>query len=199
MTIHNGTENLPHLRLGVDVFTSGQVSRMLGVASRTVSKWCDLGKLPCYRVGGGRICTRGDRRVNRSALCAFAEERGIPLTLPPLAEGVQVLLVGLLDSLADTLKGTCARVPSLLCLGLALERSASRHVVVLDLGAVGRGEGMAAARRLREAFPDVRLIALAGEDETRVPELMDAGFRAVLLSPIAAKALQQAVAAAMED
>jgi excisionase family DNA binding protein len=58
------------------VFTTGQVARMLNVHARTVSKWFDAGRLRGYRVPGSQ-----DRRIPREALVAFLTDHGIGL--PP--------------------------------------------------------------------------------------------------------------------
>lgn len=176
------------IRKGVDVFTTGQVSRLLGTAARTVSKWCDSGLLPCYRIPGSQ-----DRRILRTHLRAFLAKSGMP---DPFPTRTQRLYVGTRESVEGAVW-----VQSLLDLGLSLDRRAERYVVVLDLAAVGRGEGMAAARRLRSEFPVSRLtlIALACEDETAALSLMEAGFNTVLLAPVAPKVLQQAIQAAMGE
>lgn len=56
------------------VFTTGAVAKLLGVAPRTVSKWFDRGLLAGYRLPGSR-----DRRVTREALEQFARQHHIPL------------------------------------------------------------------------------------------------------------------------
>ena len=42
-----------------EFLTVGDASRLLGVGVTTVTRWCDIGKLPSVRLGG----TRRDRRV----------------------------------------------------------------------------------------------------------------------------------------
>lgn len=54
------------------VFTTGQVGKILSVAPRTAAKWCDSGKLKHYRIPGGT-----DRRVTRDALIEFIFENGM--------------------------------------------------------------------------------------------------------------------------
>jgi len=46
----------------------------LGVCPRTVTKWCDNGTLPSWRLAGGN-----DRRIGASALYHFMVEGGYPL------------------------------------------------------------------------------------------------------------------------
>lgn len=187
------TNRIKPIRLNVDVFTTGAVGRLLGVSPRKVAMWCDTGALRCYRIPGGN-----DRRIRRQDLIAFSQDYKLPLTLPT---PVQLSLLGVSDLLADDLGWALIRVRSLLDLGLTLDRKADRHVVVIDLASVGRGEGMAAARRLRSEFPVSRLtlIALACEDEAAALSLMEAGFNTVLLSPVAPKVLREAIGAAMGE
>ena len=59
----------------VENFTTGQVARICGVASRTVSVWCDSGRLPCWRIPGGV-----DRRIRRVDLVGFMKLHGIAFT-----------------------------------------------------------------------------------------------------------------------
>lgn len=56
------------------VFTSGQVARICHVATRTVSKWFDTGRLKGYRIPGSR-----DRRIPEEHLREFLIEHGMPL------------------------------------------------------------------------------------------------------------------------
>ena len=57
-----------------NVYTTGDVARICGVASRTVSKWFDSGRLRGYRVPGGR-----NRRIPRESLIRFLRDNGMPL------------------------------------------------------------------------------------------------------------------------
>jgi excisionase family DNA binding protein len=67
------------------MFTSGQVARMLGIAPRTVSKECDKGRLKHHRVPGGedrriyaddlyRYCLKYELRVPPELAKAYAPE-----------------------------------------------------------------------------------------------------------------------------
>lgn len=57
-----------------DVFTMGEVAKILKVAPRTVSKWCDSNRLHCYRIPGSQ-----DRRIPREYLTKFMNEHGMDL------------------------------------------------------------------------------------------------------------------------
>jgi two-component system response regulator RpaA len=56
------------------VFTTGQVATICRVATRTVVKWIDSGRLKGYRIPGSQ-----DRRVPREHLVRFLNEHGMPL------------------------------------------------------------------------------------------------------------------------
>jgi len=81
----------------VRAYTTGKAAKMFGVAARTVSQWCDSGKLNHYRIPTGRKNSGienevGDRRILEEDLIAFAKERG----LLPLLRGLitETLYVG---------------------------------------------------------------------------------------------------------
>lgn len=61
------------------VYSSGQVGRMLRAAPRTVSKWCDSGKLRNHRLPGSN-----DRRITEDDLIAFATQHGMAHLLDAL-------------------------------------------------------------------------------------------------------------------
>lgn len=73
-----------------EVFTTGQIARMVKVAPRTVTKWIDSGLLKGFRIPGG-----ADRRVPRESLLQFFKMHGIPC--PPELKQAPVLIVGFND------------------------------------------------------------------------------------------------------
>jgi excisionase family DNA binding protein len=56
-----------------EILTTGQVADICKVASRTVTKWFDSGRLKGYKIPGSR-----DRRIPLSELIRFMKEYGIP-------------------------------------------------------------------------------------------------------------------------
>lgn len=54
--------------------TMGQIAKIVGVAPRTVTKWCDTGILPHYKLPMSK-----DRRVYRSDLVAFMRDKKIKI------------------------------------------------------------------------------------------------------------------------
>lgn len=69
------------------VYTTGDVSRLFGVAPRTVGKWMEKGLLKGYRIPGTM-----DRRFTPQNVRDFAREHGLPLAAVP--ESARVLCVG---------------------------------------------------------------------------------------------------------
>lgn len=55
-----------------ELYTTGQVARICGVAPRTVSGWFDSGLLKGYRIPGSQ-----DRRIPREDLMVFLEVHGM--------------------------------------------------------------------------------------------------------------------------
>lgn len=73
------------------IFTSGQASRIIGVAPRTVSKWFDLGFFPnAFRVVSKfdttTAQTTGDRRIPRQDLIDFCRTRKMVQPLIEMGE-----------------------------------------------------------------------------------------------------------------
>jgi excisionase family DNA binding protein len=61
------------------VFTIGEISKLLEVSPRTAARWFDKGWLAGYRHPG----PRQDRRVPRAELERFIEVHRMPYKLPP--------------------------------------------------------------------------------------------------------------------
>lgn len=166
--------------LGRDVFTTGQVARLCGVAQQTVSVWFDAGRLKGYRVPGSK-----DRRVPRADLLAFLRENGMPV--PRQVEDPLVVLAGCdrltVEGVLLALDGA-ARVQlagTVFEAGLLVGEQRPR-LLVLDLS-LGRSECLEVGRLLALWPAEDRpvLLGLACEDETRPLELAGAGFTEVLL------------------
>lgn len=66
---------------GLQIFTTGQIARVCGVAPRTVTVWFDKELLVGYRVPGTRTKTSGDsdRKVERRELADFMVRHGLPI------------------------------------------------------------------------------------------------------------------------
>ncbi|MCP4378981.1 MAG: helix-turn-helix domain-containing protein [bacterium] len=66
-------ETTQHPSTSKTVLTTGQVARICHVATRTVTKWFDTGKLPGYRIPGSR-----DRRIPLDGLIVFMKDNDMP-------------------------------------------------------------------------------------------------------------------------
>ena len=55
------------------VYTATEAAKVCRVAPTTVAKWCDRGRLKCYRIPGSR-----DRRIPKEYLLKFLREHGMP-------------------------------------------------------------------------------------------------------------------------
>ncbi len=73
------------------VLTVGDVSRLVGVTARTVSKWTDQGLLKSYRIPGSEA---GDRRILHRNLLRFIRDHGIELVDRRAMGPVHVAVVG---------------------------------------------------------------------------------------------------------
>lgn len=56
-----------------EVYKTGDIAKIIGVAPRTASNWIDTGRLKGRRLPSGK----GERRVNRQDLQRFMDEYGI--------------------------------------------------------------------------------------------------------------------------
>ena len=71
-------------------YTTGQIATLLHVAPRTVTKWCDSGRLKCYRLPGST-----DRRIREEDLKFFLLVNELP-SLEKLEAGLRtgILSIG---------------------------------------------------------------------------------------------------------
>lgn len=69
-----------------NVFTTGEVAKICGVAPRTVSKWFDSGRLRGFRVPGSQ-----DRRIPLEHLLRFLNEHG--MKIPPGLTGMEIVKI----------------------------------------------------------------------------------------------------------
>ena len=59
----------------------GEIANIVGVASRTVTKWVDSGELPGYRLPGSN-----HRRIQSAAFLAFAKKHQLPIDLDQVSD-----------------------------------------------------------------------------------------------------------------
>jgi excisionase family DNA binding protein len=175
------------------VYTTGKIAKLCGVSPNTVSRWCNEGLLPCYRVPGS-----SDRRITSDALIAFMKARGIPLDAvidPRNKLLVQVSMAAdvawfqqLFDVLpGDQFKATVAADEFAAGMSFACEKP---DVVILDatLGRGGIMRGCALFADWRAASPKRGIVVIAAEDAVDLEVLQDAAD-AVFKRPVSPSAV----------
>jgi two-component system response regulator RpaA len=174
------------------VFTTGQVAKICQVASRTVSKWFDSGRLKGYRMPDS-----GDRRIPRQNLIDFLREHQIPLG--DLDDTPRLLLIGI-DSLishriqqavpADQVQYQFAANGFEAGLIFPTLRP---QAIVIDL-LIGRNEALSLVQTLRSASKRRTLyFGLANEDQSDHQDLLDAGFTDIFQKPFDVGIMAQSV------
>lgn len=163
--------------------TTGDVSRIAGVAARTASKWIDAGEIAGYRIPFTQ-----DRRVHAASLAAFLRRHGMGHRVPLIGgEFGAVLFVGFEPSahaaLADGLD-RAAFAATAFEAGVQVA-SAAPAVVVLD-PAMGRIEASSLAASVRATGAKVVVVGGFGG---RGDEAFDAIAPALADVPAAVRGL----------
>ena len=171
---------------GKRVLTTGDVARICHVASRTVTKWFDTGKLRGYRIPGSR-----DRRIPVEQLVAFMKANDMPMTAldgatrkvlmvdPAVPAGVLGELAAM-DNYEVCTAGTCFEA------GLAA-REVLPHVIVIsltgDMTASHAGE-ISRSVRDHDLLKGARLLAAVSHlTPERRDRLLSEGFDRCVLRP----------------
>lgn len=139
-----------------DVLTNGQAARMLGVAPKTLSKWCSENRISHWRIPGSK-----DRRFRKADVIRFALDNGI--VLAGADEVVYAVtqdrrLVGALRDAGLDVQVLCTWFEA--GLYLAERRPGA---VVLDYG-MGPANCRDAARALKEKLHTQTVVAVTTED-----------------------------------
>lgn len=155
-----------------EIYTTGQVAKILTVAPRTVSLWCDSGALQSYRLPPGKSgMAAGDRRITRAALIDFIHKHNLPEMgfddVRPRAL-IASARADLARFMTDALPG-CAFTVCGNIIGAAHALGESiYHVVVIDSQCGGIECG-----QLREMIEKLKwppkVMAIAGEDAQTLP------------------------------
>ena len=175
--------NMNHrVNLGAKVFTTGQIAKVCMVATRTVTKWVDSGKLHAYRIPGSQ-----DRRIPRESLIRFLREHGMYDAVVRMNSLSLCLLCGLPLPLEQRLREMLPDIPlrvarDLFSVGLALQENPG--MAVLDLSIGPRDETRRAVERLVEDCR--RVIVLLPEDAPSVLGLAFDGAK-LLINPVSAE------------
>ena len=72
MTKRSSDKNQGEIIARKQIYSSGEVAKMFGVAARTMVKWANRGALKCFRLPFSR-----DRRFKLEDILAFSKEQGI--------------------------------------------------------------------------------------------------------------------------
>jgi excisionase family DNA binding protein len=168
------------------VFTTGQVAKICKVATRTVSKWFDSGRLRGYRIP----CSQ-DRRIPRKHLIQFLKEHGLPLWELGHEELHKILIIGAEKQFVDRLRELLPEeddfkyelANSGFEAGTRI-KSFDPDTILIDL-AMGRSEALQIASSLRRnpQYEQTLIIALASEDEAASETLVRFGFSEAFLKP----------------
>lgn len=161
------------------ILSVGEISKILRVATRTVSKWIDAGTLTGFRLPG-----RADRRAYRADVMAFAVRHGFRHAFPLLLNPLAVAVVGFTPDVTERITEDLTRE------GMTVESHTSLFSAAAEsaVGAVvcgPAGEGTSAVRafaaHVRQTRPHVRLVAVldAEADEGDRSRLLDAGWHFV--------------------
>jgi len=131
--------------------TTGECARFCNTSARTVSKWCDSGRLSCVRLPGSL-----DRRIYREDLIEFMSSHGLRLP-PELTGATRTLSFGLQP-------GECVGLlaASAFDLGVLAACEEPRAIVL------GDAEGVALAVRIAESiralYPSCAITVVLSED-----------------------------------
>jgi hypothetical protein len=136
-------------------FTTGEVSRMLKVAPRTVSRWCDEGLIDgVYRIPA-RVGSpyKGDRRITNAGLRKFCVRYGVsvPTDLTWLCVGKDL---GKVEGF-EVEKGP----ENSFDLGATLTKG-TYHAVILDSSAITLSECVAAAKGVNRSSHGFTVVVL---------------------------------------
>lgn len=182
------------------VFTTGQVARICHVASRTVSKWFDSGRLEGYRVPGSR-----DRRIPQDSLARFMRAHGMPLD-DLRGAACRALIISpsvdrrAVEALAAAPRLEVRAADTEFRAGLLIGQFRP-HVVILDVDALG-SRAAEFCRRIKSrpgsgAGDEVKVVALDGGLGFSAGGLRQQGFDGCLVKPLSAGRALDAIAAAL--
>ncbi|MBD3392846.1 MAG: response regulator [Chitinivibrionales bacterium] len=172
-----------------EFFTTGEISRMLGVSPRTVVNYCDAGKLACEQSP-----LTNYRRIKRQDLVSFMNERGLPVDLIDRGAKKRILIVDDDESMIEVIGELLE-----LALGdLSLETATDGYeacikagafppdVIILDL-VMPRADGFEVCRSIRESeqTKDAEIVVVSGylSDENK-EQLAGFGVKHMFTKPL---------------
>lgn len=182
---------------GKSVFTTFEAARICDVTPVTIQNWIDKGWLRAYRTPGGH------RRVEREALLAFLESRGVPHAFPERVGPPRALILNEDPALAASLREALLRDSPGCDVRVArdgfhagvLYAALRPDVVILDLNHPGV-DGFEACRQIRrgEGGGDALVLAIGGRPDGDARErVMSLGAAHCLPKPVDAAMLGRLV------
>lgn len=172
------------------IYTTGQVSKVLKVAPRTVSKWFDSGRLKGYRIPGSQ-----DRRIPRDSLIRFMIANNVPLELIDAVRPRLLFVTGCSRTSQQVSAVKVDQEAFSVCVASngfeaaqVITAGTPPKFVMIDF-TIGRSEAIQLVRFVRSVLsaesPDTRCIAIASEDEVELDSLSAPGlFDDVRMRPV---------------
>jgi excisionase family DNA binding protein len=167
--------------------TTGQVAKICKVASRTVAKWIDSGRLKGYRIPGSQ-----DRRVPVENFLQFLKENGLPYHAIDSGQRHQILLVGVDKTILEHVHqhlsengGHNVQAVNNVFEAGVLAVFLVPDVVVIDFR-LGRDIAIQAVQTLRTnlQYQSAFIVGLTSEDEAAPEQLLQYGFNEVFKQPV---------------
>lgn len=167
--------------------TAGDVAYLSGVAPRVAAKWMDSGQIVSWVLPG----RNGDRRCLPEDFLRFAAKQGFSRIVEIRGGGRRIVC----HDAPEFPEVPTGLVDVIHCHTLAevgYQATFSR-VIVLGAKQYSRSEILETAFWIRTRLKWIRLVGLAGEDDSNPDDWTDAGFDAVLPRPVVASQLSAAV------
>lgn len=175
------------------IFTTGQVSRLLGVAPRTVSGWINSGKLEGYRLPGSGGKVADHRRITRQALLDFCKRYGMPGAEALEGSVPAVLVIGGSEALRRAVDAAAngVRVLSAEDMFAAGEAMTGGGValVLVDMAGVSREAAQSLPRHVAKCPEGERRTLVLVAPEDGLAGAGEWGYRSVLRAPVSPEAL----------
>ncbi len=183
-----------------DVLTTSEVARICSVATRTVSKWFDSGKLGGYKIPGSK-----DRRIPLNRLIHFMKQHSIPLN--GLMSGrTRLLIIDNESDVADVLKHVLEKEArydvEAASDGFGSGIIAGKfhpHVILLDMHLAGLdAQAVCAQIKKHDDLLLTKVIAMSSKlTDTEAGSLTKIGFDGFLRKPFNVQQIMEAVEDAM--
>lgn len=167
--------------------TTGEISKALSVATRTVTGWIDSGRLKGVRIPSVSPTSkaRGDRRVYRDDFAAFCREYGFRLN-GEFRDKPIILTLGLSVS-PDGME--IVEASSVFEAGILTEQLRP-DLIAIDWASIGRLEAAQIARAFREPMKYQPILIGAIANSELSSEVFAAGFHGIMTPPILAESFK---------